>query len=1808
MRNAAARYTLVVFFVFGLCYLAIRPESAPPSMPGHEDPAAALTTAESMRAAGEPVSPRRDSADEVVGHRREAVPAPSQTGATAPAPGRPLPYDFMDHIVDSSHERVRFTLPDGDVITGLIDLKRHDADGLLFVQGRVTEPRAGSFFFQRQTVAGVAGPLVGHVRFDGRKEAWRVEPTGANGAPVFALRTEDEVVCISLPQPEAAAPLDPAQPIDPEQLPQTHPTNIAIPAYQNGILPLESLPGATGVIYMDFDGEKGPFSGWGSFDAVGYTLTSAQVKDMWQRVAEDFAPFNINVTTDLKVFQNAPQGRRQHVIITPTVTAAPSAGGVAYIGSFNWSGDTVCWAFYTGKAGAEVVSHEVGHTLGLGHDGRTTPSEGYYGGHGSGATGWAPIMGVGYYKDLVQWSKGEYLNANNTQDDLAIIANNNNDVDVRVSDVGDTHATASPLEVYASGAVTNEGVVESRADVDAFRFTMTNAGAVVLHVRPVAVSPNLDVLAEIYDSNSALLATSNPDLALIASLSNNLAAGTYTLRVSGVGRGDPLVDGYTDYDALGGYSITGSVQHAVAPDRFTVAENSVAGTAVGTVLPRVDHAGAPLTFSISAGNTGNALAIDASGGSLTVNSAAAIDFESLSTAWDDPAWLDLAVQVVDTVDSARNESLRVVVAVTDVNEVPTVSDASVSVLEHTRAGTSLLTVVGDDPDQRDFPTFAITAGNAGGVFAVDPSTGLLSVTGELSHAAQSSYVLSVEARDQASPALAATSTVTITVIDTAEGFAPGAIVRTYFEGLSGTAVSALTASTNFPDRPSSEQLLSAFDGGSHGDSFGSTIRGYVIPPATGSYTFWIASDDDSALLLGTTTNPASAVQIARVTGYTAQYEWTKFATQQAVAVALQAGQPYYIEARHKEGSGGDHVAVAWQGPSIPRQVVPGRFLAPYYQNYAPRITAATFTVRENAATGWRLGTIGVTDVNAQDVFGSYAIVGGTGAGVFGLDAASGELRVTNAGVMNAAGTPSYSLVVRTTDSGTPALGGTGTVSIVVQSSGALAFTGLHQQVWDGLAGTTVASLTNTPLYPSSPTRLRPLSSFDAGQNIADSYGSRIQGYVVPPVSGSYTFYLASDDDSRLLLGTGSLPSSVTQIASVSGYTGYSEWNKYGSQVSAAKSLTAGQRYYIETLQKEGGGGDHVQVAWTGPGITGITVIAGAYVQPFDINLAPVWTNAPYSLSVPGTASVGTVAGTLQARDAFGDVVTYSVAGGSAASSFAVHPTSGALTVAASLVSLQAQTVTVTVAAQDTGMGGFYPLRSSNTVVLIAVGAVPLPPVFTSDPIVRPDASDAVAYSASLADAATDPNAGDTLTFSKTAGPVWLSVAANGALSGSPGLGDVGLNTFTVRVADAAAHYDEAILRITVVHGFTQPTPYLRLPGNRTVTVNQPLQFDVTASNLTLTAPTLLVAGLPSGAHFATTPGGQATVGTFSWMPTQAGTYPVQFLAHNPDSMTNRQSLLVYVAADGEPLNGSGVPVSQTNWSVPISDLIAGSSGNATVLWPTVSGLLYDLYETSNTPGAGGTQWSLIGGVVATGTQGSTTALAEGTQRYFQVVLHGAKPTTNGAWAVIRPSIPSGFTLFGPPVTGDRALNGDFGAALAGGLAGHNDGIGNGVGSELHLVRPGGTWQSFYLDASDTWRDSLGSPATNVLEPGQGGLVLHFQPAASPVFIGPVGNLGTTTNAVAEGWNIIAPSEGRALAMAALFQQPAEGSPVADYDETAADLIALFNPQTGRWKRLQRIPGGIWMDLSTFTPANVQILPGEAFYYFHQATGTMRVQF
>jgi hypothetical protein len=148
--------------------------------------------------------------------------------------------------------------------------------------------------------------------------------------------------------------------------------------------------------------------------------------------------------------------------------------------------------------------------------------------------------------------------------------------------------------------------------------------------------------------------------------------------------------------------------------------------------------------------------------------------------------------------------------------------------------------------------------------------------------------------------------------------------------------------------------------------------------------------------------------------------------------------------------------------------------------------------------------------------------------------------------------------------------------------------------WAGISGSTVATIPQT----TTPSITGQLTQFEAKTNIGDNYGARVRGYVCAPVSGNYTFYIAGDDNAELWLSTDANTASKRKIAYVSGWTSSRQWTKYTSQKSASIYLTAGQKYYIEALQKEAAGGDNLAVAWVVPTTTAITIIPGANLSPF----------------------------------------------------------------------------------------------------------------------------------------------------------------------------------------------------------------------------------------------------------------------------------------------------------------------------------------------------------------------------------------------------------------------------------------------------------------------------------------------------------------------------------------------------------------------------------------------------------------------------------
>ena len=337
---------------------------------------------------------------------------------------------------------------------------------------------------------------------------------------------------------------------------------------------LNSYPASSNVIFLDFDGHIVEGTSWNYNNSIvcdNANLSNSQIATIFNRVAEDFRPFTINVTTDSAKYLAAPADRRMRVVLTPSSSWYGSAGGVAYINSFNWGDNTPCFVFtallnLNTKQISEATSHEIGHTLGLRHqssyDAVCNKLSEYNAGKGSGEIGWAPIMGVAYYQNMTLWNYGANpFGCTNLQDDLSIITGYDNGIGFRADDFGNTAATATPVN-FSNDGFTVEGIIERPNDADAVKFTLTAPGLFKTVASPFAIAAgnvgsNIDLEMELLDRDGNVIAVYNPDSSLSALIDTTLSAGTYYLRI--YGKGNVYAPNYA---SLGSYNIGASVSPA----------------------------------------------------------------------------------------------------------------------------------------------------------------------------------------------------------------------------------------------------------------------------------------------------------------------------------------------------------------------------------------------------------------------------------------------------------------------------------------------------------------------------------------------------------------------------------------------------------------------------------------------------------------------------------------------------------------------------------------------------------------------------------------------------------------------------------------------------------------------------------------------------------------------------------------------------------------------------------------------------------------------------------------------------------------------------------------------------------------------------------------------------------------------------------------------------------------------------------------------------------------------------------------------
>ena len=385
------------------------------------------------------------------------------------------------------------------------------------------------------------------------------------------------------------------------------PAPAAAPTLQGAPIPIASLPalhslnGAAAAIYLDFDGHTE--ATWGTYSNVvvpvfdtDSDLTTfsdseqAVITEVWERVAEDFAPFDIDVTTeDPGDFSNGVAVRIS--IGGDGDWVGETLGGVAYLSSFTNAIPNTAYVFPENLADsakniAEAASHETGHTFGLEHQseysGATLVEE-----YNAGNPVWAPIMGIGYYSTQTLWHNGATPTASTAlQDDLAILSGVTNGFGYRADDIGDTFAAATALP---SGSLSQTGIIGLSTDSDVYSFTMSATDTVVINAAGASSGTNLDIVLDLYSNSEVLIVSDAPTGTLTASINQSLSPGDYYLVVRGGG----------DYAEVGEYTLTGTIPSEGPPVLATIGDQTMVHNvaSIDLSLSATDPDGDTITYT-----------------------------------------------------------------------------------------------------------------------------------------------------------------------------------------------------------------------------------------------------------------------------------------------------------------------------------------------------------------------------------------------------------------------------------------------------------------------------------------------------------------------------------------------------------------------------------------------------------------------------------------------------------------------------------------------------------------------------------------------------------------------------------------------------------------------------------------------------------------------------------------------------------------------------------------------------------------------------------------------------------------------------------------------------------------------------------------------------------------------------------------------------------------------------------------------------------------------------------------------------------
>lgn len=488
----------------------------------------------------------------------------------------------------------------------------------------------------------------------------------------------------------------------------------------------------------------------------------------------------------------------------------------------------------------------------------------------------------------------------------------------------------------------------------------------------------------------------------------------------------------------------------------------------------------------------------------------------------------------------------------------------------------------------------------------------------------------------------------------AQTFTPGVVKAEVYTGIGGVTVANLTSNPKYPNSPDRIEYVNILEY-PPGDettpppndvynNYGVRVSGFIIPTETASYVFYMSADDGASFWLSTDATAANLRLLATEPTWNNPRDYTgadrrpgcagvggtEPCENVSVPVALTAGTRYYFEAFMKEGGGGDNLSVAWakDGEAAPVAPITAAFLGTMVPA-APSIVVqpTSRTAPEGGGTVFSVvvDAAGTEAPTFQWLRNGSPITGETGSTltvnpiVIGDQGAKYSVRVT---------------VGSTTLTSSEA---TLTVSPKREYAGFLKF-----EAWNGIGGTALpTSLPNGDysVLTTAPSFVGYMSAFNTRtvypNDANDNYVARISGWFIPDVTGDYHFYLRSDDAGQLYVsGDATIPdpnAGAVPVAEEFGCCGGFEPVGAPETTASPIRMTAGQRYGIMALLKEGGGGDWMEVAARIDGATtALTPIPGARLatsgndlfvttQPADISIVE---NRSGSLTVLAGGAAG----------------------------------------------------------------------------------------------------------------------------------------------------------------------------------------------------------------------------------------------------------------------------------------------------------------------------------------------------------------------------------------------------------------------------------------------------------------------------------------------------------------------------------------------------------------------------------------------------------